>query len=208
MMEQPSEFFSRIDESADAVFYTQPRKVVHIDDYAIAALTRLYREQLADGHQVLDLMSSWRSHLPPALRLERVVGLGMNADELADNPQLSERLVQDINREPVLPFADSSFQATVCAVSVQYLIKPLEVFAEVRRVLAPGGVFIVSFSNRCFPSKAITGWLYGSDQQHLKLVRTYFEQSGGWRDTRTEDRTPDRQQGLQDPLYAVWAYKD
>lgn len=200
-------FFRRQDESDDSLFYTVPRKVVHIDDYAIAALTDLYRELLQDGDTILDLMSSWRSHLPPELRPARTVGLGMNAEEMAENPQLDEWLLHDLNHEPALPFNDGIFDAALCAVSVQYMTRPLETFAEVRRLLKPGGIFAVSFSNRCFPTKAVSGWLYGGDQQHLGVVQSYFEASAGWRDIHTEDRTPQRERGLQDPLFAAWAYK-
>ena len=201
------EFFRRQDESDDSQFYVVPRKVVHIDDHAIAALTGLYRQILSDGDSILDLMSSWRSHLPAELKLSRVVGLGMNANELADNPQLAEWLLHNLNQDRALPFADASFEAAVCAVSVQYMTRPLEVFREVLRVLKPGGVFALSFSNRCFPSKAVEGWLYSSDEQHLGIVQAYFKASGGWRDVTAEDRTPQRRRGMEDPLFAVRAYK-
>lgn len=201
------EFFRRQDESDDSQFYVMPRKVVHIDDHAIGALTDLYRQLLSEGDTVLDLMSSWRSHLPPELKASRVVGLGMNADELADNPQLVEWLLHNLNQNSTLPLEDASFEAAVCAVSVQYMTQPLEVFREVLRVLKPGGVFALSFSNRCFPTKAVAGWLYSSDEQHLGIVRAYFEASGGWRDITAEDRTPQRRRGMEDPLFAVWAYK-
>src|SRR5206468_8610791 len=140
------------DESDDRQFYELARKVVHIDDAAIAALGRLYGDVLPGGGRLLDLMSSWRSHLPPGLAAE-VVGLGLNAEEMADNPQLSRHVVHDINDTPRLPFVDEEFDGAMCAVSIQYVTHPLRLFREVRRVLRPGGPFVVSFSNRCFFTK-------------------------------------------------------
>lgn len=193
--------YERDDESADDRFYVVPRKVVHIDDGAIAALGRLYAEALPAGGRLLDLMSSWRSHLPAGLSTGEVVGLGMNAEEMADNPQLTKSLVHDVNRDPRLPFGDEEFDGAMCAVSIQYVTQPLLVLREVRRVLRANAPFVVSFSNRCFPTKAVAVWLGSTDPQHLGLVRSYFETAGGWKDVTEEDRSPD---GNGDPLYAVW----
>ena len=198
----PPEAYARDDESADGGFYSFPRKVVHIDDGAIAALARVYGELLPPGGRLLDVMSSWRSHLPTDYRPGEVVGLGMNADEMADNPQLNRHVVHDINRDPRLPFPDETFDGVTCAVSVQYLVHPVRLFGEIRRVLRPGAPFVVSFSNRCFPTKAVAVWLDTTDQQHLTLVRTYFDTSGGWTGIRAEDRSPGAD---ANPLYVVTA---
>lgn len=200
----PPEAYAREDESADPDFYLAPRKVVHIDDGAIAALSRLYADVLPAAGRLLDLMSSWRTHLPEDLRAGEVVGVGLNAEEMADNPQLTSHRVHDVNREPRLPFGDEEFDGAMCAVSIQYLTHPLLVFREVCRVLRPGAPFVVSFSNRCFPTKAVAVWLGTTDQQHLALVRAYFDAAGGWTDSAAEDRSPG---GAGDPLYAVWARK-
>jgi len=197
----PPPAYARDDESSDDRFYVVPRKVVHIDDGAIAALGRLYAEILPAGGRLLDLMSSWRSHLPDGFRAGEVVGLGLSAEEMADNPQLTSRLVHDVNREPKLPFRDEAFDGATCAVSIQYVIHPLRLLREVRRVLRPGAPFVVSFSNRCFPTKAVAVWLDTTDEHHLTLVRRYFEAAGGWVDVTAEDRSP----GDGDPLYVVWA---
>jgi len=199
----PPAAYARDDETSDDRFYLHPRKVVHIDDAAIAALRRLYAHVLPAGGRLLDLMSSWRSHLPERLRASEVVGLGLNAEEMADNPQLTSHVVHDLNRKPRLPFGDEAFQGAMCAVSIQYVTHPLLVFREVCRVLQSGAPFVVSFSNRCFPTKAAVVWLGTTDQQHGTLVRTYFEVAGGWMDLQDEDRSP----GGGDPLYAVWARK-
>lgn len=197
----PPAAFEREDESADDRFYAFPRKVVHIDDGAIAALGRLYSEVLPRRGRLLDLMSSWRSHLPESLDAAEVVGLGLNADEMADNPQLSSHVVHDVNTAPRLPFDDARFDAAMCAVSIQYVLHPVRLLREVRRVLMPGAPFVVSFSNRCFATKAVVVWLGTSDAEHVTLVRAYFEAAGGWGDVRAEDRSP----GGGDPLYALWA---
>ena len=132
--------------------------MVHIDDGAIAAVSGLFRDLIPQHSVVLDLMGSWRSHWPREHPKERLVGLGLNAAEMADNPDLDEFLVHNINQDRVLPFEDSSFDAVVITVSVQYLTHPIETFQQVNRILRTGGIFIVTFSNRMFPTKAVRIW--------------------------------------------------
>lgn len=199
----PAEYFRRYDDSTDELFYTMPRFVVHIDDGAIRALTALLAKVLPPGGVYLDLMSSWRSHLPADLNPTRVVGLGMNAAEMADNPQVDAYVVHNLNTKPTLPLGEAEFDAAICTVSVQYMTKPIETFREVNRVLKPGGVFVVSFSNRCFPTKAIAAWASSGDEEHTELVEYYFNAAGNWATPQTAAHTP--RQG--DPLYAVWAHK-
>ena len=184
-----------MDPSDDALFYAVERKVVHIDAGAIEALRRVYAAVLPPGGEVLDLMSSWRSHLPDGLG--PVAGLGMNAAEMADNPQLDRFVVHDLNADPRLPFDDASFEAVVCAVSVQYLVRPVEVWQDVRRVLRPGGPVVVSFSNRCFPTKAVAAWLTSDSDGHRALVRAYIEAAGF---AEVDDR---QVPSPEDPLYVV-----
>jgi SAM-dependent methyltransferase len=174
----PEAAFDKEDDTPDAAFYVQPRFVTHIDDGAIAEVTRVYREFLPASGSVLDLMSSWVSHLPDDIPYGDVVGLGMNADELAANPRLSRWFVQDLNQEPVLPLADGGFDGACLCVSVQYLQRPVEVFRQVVRVLRPGASFVISFSNRCFPTKAVAIWraLSGPDQQ--RLIDAYMRRAG------------------------------
>ena len=174
----PPGAFTRVDEGDDADFYAPPRLVTHIDDTAIAALGDFYGRMLTPGGTVLDLMSSWVSHLPGDLPLAEVIGQGMNAAELAANPRLTSRFVQDLNREPVLSLGDASCDAALCCASVQYLQRPVEVFAEVRRVLRPGSPFIVSFSNRCFPTKAVAIWRSLDLNGHASLVHAYMTKAG------------------------------
>ncbi len=185
-----------MDPSPDEAFYAYERKVVHIEEGAIEALREAYAEVLPAGGRVLDLMSSWRSHLPHT-GLGEVVGLGMNAAEMADNPQLDTFVVHNLNREPILPFEDEAFDAAVSAVSVQYLTRPIDVFADVRRVLVPGGPFVVSFSNRCFPTKAVAIWLANGDAAHRSLVRGYLEATG------FAEVVDERRPSPDDPLYVV-----
>lgn len=175
--ELPAGAFAKQDAGDDRDFYAPPRLVTHIDERAVAALTEHYRTMLPQGARVLDLMSSWISHLPPERALH-VVGHGMNADELAANPRLERWFVQDLNREPALPLADAAFDAALCCVGVQYLQQPVAVFAEVRRVLVPGAPFVVSFSNRCFPTKAVAIWRALDADGHAALVSLYLERAG------------------------------
>jgi SAM-dependent methyltransferase len=196
----PAGFFRRADEGDDRGFYAPPRLVTHIDDDAIAAVGDLYEELGIEG-RVLDLMGSWVSHFHRAP--EHLVVLGMNARELAANGQAAGTVVQDLNADPRLPFDDAAFDAAVCCVSVDYLTRPLEVFGEVARTLRAGGLFVCTFSNRCFPTKAIEGWLRAGDEERCAIVATYFRLSGPWDAPVVQRRTPPGHRG--DPLFAVWA---
>jgi SAM-dependent methyltransferase len=199
----PDGFFDRSDASDDAVFYDTARLVTHIDDGAIAAVGRVYRELGIDGagetqRHVLDLMSSWISHFEPPP--SQLTVLGMNAFELDNNVAATTRVVRDLNVDPSLPFGDANFDAATCCVSVDYLTKPLEVFAEVARVLKPDAPFVCTFSNRCFPSKAIRGWLSTDDDTHCAIVSEYFRRTEGF-DPSKSARAPTN----GDPLYVVYA---
>ncbi len=197
------EHFRRHDESADELFYREPRMVTHIDDAAIAAATAFYRELLPPGECILDLMTSWVSHLPSDVEYEVVAGLGMNADELDANARLTERVIQDLNAEPALPWADSTFDGAIVTVSVQYLTQPAEVFAEVGRVLRPEAPFAVVYSNRCFPTKAVAVWQMLGDREHADLLGLYFRQAGCFGPSQAYDLSPNA--GQSDPLFAVVA---
>ena len=176
--ELPSGAFRKADPGDDALFYAPPRLVTHIDEEAARALTIFYRATLPPNGVVLDLMSSWVSHLPPDLALAEVIGHGMNLEELQANPRLTRRFVQDLNRLQAMPLEDESCDAALCCVGVQYLQHPVEVFIEVLRVLRPGAPFIISFSNRCFPTKAVAIWRALDAQGHAALVRLYLERAG------------------------------
>ncbi len=193
----PEGFFARMDDRPDGEFYRSPRLVTHIDDRAIAAVGELYR-QLGLSGRVLDLMSSWISHFDDAP--EVLVAAGRNRQELSANRQAAGGVVIDLNAHPILPFADRSFHAATCCVSVDYLTRPFEVFDEIARVLHPGGTLCVTFSNRCFPTKVIQGWATTDDRSHLALVADYFDQSGPW--SKPEFSVDG---GPGDPLFAIWA---
>jgi SAM-dependent methyltransferase len=196
----PARFFDRADPGNDEEFYSWPRLVTHIDAGAIDAVGALYEELALDG-DVLDLMSSWVSHFREAPA--RLTALGMNAAELEQNPQATTTVVHDLNADPRLPFADATFDAAVCCVSVDYLVRPVDVFTEVARVLRPRGPFVCTFSNRCFPTKAIRGWLHAGDEEHGAIVAEYFRRAGEYTEPVVQRRTPPGHRG--DPLWAVWA---
>ncbi|WP_105482608.1 class I SAM-dependent methyltransferase [Abditibacterium utsteinense] len=197
-----SEDLRRADESDDALFYLQPRFVAHIESATIAAVTRLYRETLPSGGAILDLMSSWISHLPPEMHFSRVAGLGMSEAELAANPLLSDFRVQNLNRNPLLPFGNAQFDAALICVSVQYLTNPVAVMRELGRVLKPDAPLVISFSNRCFPTKATLSWQRTSDAGHLDLVENYLQSAGNWTQIEKLNRTPP---SASEPLLAVVA---
>lgn len=201
--------FQREDERPDASFYAPARLVTHINDGAIEAVKQLYRELLPPGGALLDLMSSWVSHLPPEVGYARVVGVGMNADELSANARLDAFVVQDLNAQPRLPFESAEFDGAALCVSVQYLTRPVAVLRDVGRVLRPGAPLVISFSNRCFPTKAVRIWRTLDDAGHAQLVERYL-QAAGWGRIERLDRSPGRgsigagtREG--DPLFAVVA---
>lgn len=218
---------TKMNPTSDRGFYSSPRFVTHVDDQFIATLTDLYRERIPDNAEVLDLMSSWVSHLPAEKKYKRVVGHGLNAQELARNRQLNQFFVKDLNEEPKLESADNSFDAVLCTVSVQYLEQPEKVFADIFRVLKPGGVCIVSFSNRMFYEKAVTAWRDGSDYSRTQLVKQYFQCIEGFTTPEvvkkpisptqsSQNSSPNPlslitnlfQSASKDPFYAVVAYRN
>ena len=204
--EFPAGFFQRDDETDDGAFYAFDRFVTHIDEGAIEAVGALYDELGlcgAGSGAVLDICSSWISHFPA--KPERLVITGMNANELEANEMADEWATKDLNVDPTLPFPEASFRAVTCAVSVDYLTRPLDVFAEVARVLEPGGVFVCTFSNRCFPTKAIRGWLANHERGRVEIVGRYFELTAGFGSPVGELRNHG---AIGDPLYGVWARRE
>ena len=202
----PPEFFRRMDESDDRLFYAEPRLVTHIDDPAIAAIGRYLSRTLPQDGVILDLMSSWRSHLPPGFRAKRVVGLGLNAVEMRENPQLDDYVVHDLNQDPRLPLEDAAFDAALVTVSIQYMTRPPEVFAEVRRALKDSAYFHVIYSNRMFHTKAVAVWQSLDDRRRGQLIGSYFASGGGWEDIALRDISPNAA-AYSDPVYVVSARK-
>ena len=190
--------FHRQDDSADEAFYSSPRMVNHIDDATINEITRFYQETLKPEDELLDLMSSWVSHLPKDVTYRKVTGLGMNLDELNANARLDQVLVHNLNNTPTLPFSDTSFNAVMIVVSIQYLTRPFEVFEEIQRVLKPGGRCIISMSHRLFPTKAIYAFQTLAPKDRVQLVKEYMRQ-GGLSEIEFIDRSPDK----ADPLWII-----
>lgn len=198
----PEKAFRRVDGAPDQEVYRLPPLVTQIDEAAIECVTNLYRTVFPPGGAILDLMSSWVSHLPPEAEYGRVVGIGLDEQELAENPFLDEWRVQNLNRDPVLPFADGEFDAAAICVSVQHLTRPIDLLREVGRVVRRGGPLVITFSNRCLPTKAIACWRMLDEDGHLRLVSYYLQEAGNWRDIQCRHRCPDIG---GDPLYAVIA---
>ena len=204
----------KVDLTDDQLFYEVPRLVYHIDESFVAKLQGLLEKVLPPQAEILDLMSSWVSHLPQGYQPKRVVGHGMNKVELSQNPVLSHYFVQNLNETPQLPLEDESFDVVLNTVSIQYLQRPVEVFQEVHRILKPGGLVVISFSNRMFPTKAIRAWSARSDNERLELVIRYIQTAGGFENIQTHaqaDPTPiawwQAWSQTEDPFYAVVAYK-
>lgn len=198
---------TKLDSRSDDLFYALPRFVTHVDDFFLARLTDLYRQYLQPQMRVLDLMSSWVSHLPPELSFKEVVGHGMNAAELARNPRLDRYFVQDLNKELALPLEDASFDAVLIAVSVQYLQYPEAIFTEIARILQPQGIVIVSFSNRMFFEKAIQAWRDATEGDRVQLVQAYINSIPALKVIDTHLPSPWSWLGFGDPFYAVVGQK-
>jgi SAM-dependent methyltransferase len=205
----------KVDLSNDLFFYETPRLVYHTDKFFVIKLQALLEKTLPPQAEILDLMSSWVSHLPKGYQPKRVVGHGMNKVELSQNPVLNDYFVQNLNENPHLPLADKSFDVVLNTVSVQYLQKPVEVLQEVCRILRPGGLLVISFSNRMFPTKAIQAWASRSDRERLELVTRYIRTAGGFENIETHaqaDSAPPKAWWMpwaetEDPFFAVVAYK-
>lgn len=205
--------FKRENEDDDSIFYKSPKMVNHLDDTAISQVTAIYSKLLSSGCKVLDLMSSWVSHLPDSSQPYKVTGLGLNEEELKANRQLSDFVVHDLNTNPKLPFKDGEFDALICTASIEYLIKPLEVIEEVARVVKSGGLFITTFSDRWFPGKQIIQWSQLHEFERLGLVLDYFIKSEKFENLNTESvrglprpvhDKHIRERAYSDPIFAVW----
>ena len=203
MMSLPPEFFRRQDERPDALFYAVPRPAAHLDAEADAVVSAWYAELLPAEGPVLDLLAGADSRLP--VDGARIMGVGLDADALERNARLAERWLLDVNAQPRLPFDDAALVGAVCTVSVQYLTRPIEVFAEVARCLRPGAPFLVSFSNRMIAAKAVLCWIASDDAAHGRLVRSYFEAAGGYGPVQARAFLPP---AGGDPVYLVWAEAD
>jgi SAM-dependent methyltransferase len=204
--------FQRIDDAIDCEFYSQARHTNHLDTTAQEQLKSVYNDLIPHYSEILDLMSSINSHIDNSLETKSITGLGMNQEELAANPRLDEIVVHDINQEPRLPFDDTSFDIIVCSLSIEYITQPSRIFDEVARILRPGGKFIISFSNRWFPTKAINVWQNLHDFERIGLIMEHYIASAHFGDINTyslraiprpandKHNTP-----LSDPIYLLWA---
>ena len=198
----PNAWFVCADATPDEDFYQSPRMVAHVDEGTLTALTEFYRSFIPQHSDVLDLMSSWISHLPAEVQLGRVVGLGMNADELAANTQLTQWSVQNLNDQPILPYASESFDRALIVVSIQYLRRPIDVLLSVHNVLREGAEIAIAMSHRLFPTKAIVAFQSLSVDERMNLVRYYLDKAG-FREIKLIDCSPPN----ADPLWIVTGKK-
>ncbi len=205
---------TKLDDTDDTQFYSMPRFVTHIDEGFIDQLTQLYRDRLQPNTRILDMMSSWVSHLPEEIEFAHIEGHGLNAEELARNRRLNHYFVQNLNENPKFPLQDQDFDAVLNCVSVQYLQYPDAVFFEIHRILKPGGIAIISFSNRMFFQKAISAWRDGTEASRVELVKSYFQSVPGFSPPEVIARQSAAPSFLQmlgigsgDPFYAVIAQR-
>jgi len=205
---------ARMDEREDRLFYSNPRFVQHLDARALETVTALYARLLPKEADVLDLMASHDSHLQGCSQ-RSLHALGMNAGELQANRAATAQLVQDLNQEHTLPFEDASLDAVICTASVEYLVQPRRIFAEVLRVLRPGGVFVLTFSNRWFPGKAVNVWGELHEFERVGMVTQWLQQAGfgrlntfssrGWPRPKSDPHYG--QTTVSDPVYAAWGFR-
>ncbi|MCP9809680.1 methyltransferase domain-containing protein [Cyanobium sp. HWJ4-Hawea] len=200
------------DSSEDQLFYAQPRFVQHLDGSFRQRLTQLYQDRIPARAVVLDLMSSWVSHLPEDGVYERVIGHGLNEQELVANKRLDSHWLQNLNLNQEIPLKSESVDVTLIVAGWQYLQYPEAVAAELLRITRPGGMVIVSFSNRMFFTKAPQVWADGSDKDHLSYVGEVLLAQGWSKPEFLAEQT--RAQGLKglvggngDPFFSVIATK-
>lgn len=198
--------FRRYDETTDGEFYSSPRYTRHIDDDAVKALTKFHTKFFKNGDDILDLCASIESYVPPFLQTN-IIGLGMNEDELKANSRLSSWNICDLNIDPKLPYKANSFDFVICALSIDYLTKPLDVCEEIGRVLKPNGQVLISFSDRVFSTKAVQMWMGSSNEDHIYIVASYLHYCHKFADIQVDDISPRRigNSLSGDPLYVISA---
>ena len=209
--------FTRLDDSPDTRFYETDRFVSHLDSLALKTVQNIISSLIIEKEPaILDLMAGWDSHMPDDLNVSDIVGLGLNENELKQNKQLTRHIIHDLNRNSHLPFPDDTFDVVVNTVSVDYMTQPTSVFKEVGRILKPGGLFLVIFSNRMFPQKAVKIWRESDENERVILVKDLFDLSGAFNETsffaskgkpRPKDDKYAHETPVSDPIYAVYAEK-
>ena len=209
--------FGRDDESDDGRFYITARCVDHLDRPALVTVEKIIGALVTKRRPVvLDLMAGFNSHLPGTVLPETMVGLGLNEEELEANPEIDRFVVQDLNRETVLPFPDGSFDVVLNTLSIAYLNRPFEIFPEIGRVLKTGGLLLVIFSNRMFAEKAVRVWRNAQADGRLLLAGFYIQAAACFGppsiivcegDPKYDDANTILLEGYGDPVYAAFAFK-
>ena len=201
---------TKADISDDEIFYQQPRFVHHLSDSFRNRLTSLYSEFLLNHHIILDLMSSWVSHLPSNISYKKVIGHGMNEAELSSNERLDKFFVQNLNKKQNMPIEDSSVDVGLIVAGWQYLQYPEKVSLELSRVIKSDSLLIISFTNRAFWTKAPNIWTYSSEEKRIEYVTSVLT-SNGWRiENILNEKTQDKKlfgfySSESDPFFSVIA---
>ncbi len=203
----------KIDSSDDQSFYNHPRYVYHISESFRNRLTDIYSEYLYDHHVILDLMSSWVSHLPNNISYKKVIGHGMNDSELSSNKRLNSFWVQDLNKSQNLPIEDSSIDVGLIVAGWQYLQYPEKVSLELSRIIKANSLLIISFTNRAFWTKSPKIWSDSSEEKRVNYVKSVLF-STGWRVEKIyNEKTYDKKffgfyTSESDPFYSIIARND
>ena len=166
------------DESNDSLFYSSPKFVYHLDSNFRQNLSKLYEEEIKNNSTVLDLMSSWDSYLPKNVNYKKVIGHGLNKEELEKNKAFDNYWVQNFNINQKIPLENETIDFCLMVAAWQYLQYPEKISEEIARILNQNGKFIIAFSNRAFWHKAPNIWTYSSEIERIEYVRDILVKNG------------------------------
>ena len=202
----------KLDETDDAIFYSEPRFVYHLDSNFRKCLKNVYKKEIFKDSVVLDLMSSWDSYLPKETKYKKIIGHGLNKQELTRNKALEEYWVQNFNLDQKIPLEDQSIDACLMVAAWQYLQYPELLAREISRILSSEGKFLISFSNRAFWHKSPNIWVNSNEEERIIYVRKVLV-SNGFKEPRIIKKFTNQNYSLLpffkvDPFYCVIASKD
>ena len=166
------------DESNDEEFYSDPKFVYHLDANFRRYLSNVYKKEISDNSTVLDLMSSWDSYLPEDKKYIKVIGHGLNKQELENNKIFDTYWIQNFNLNQEIPLENKSVDYCLMVAAWQYLQYPENLTKEIARILNDHGKFIISFSNRAFWHKAPNIWTLSNEEERIKYVRKVLISNG------------------------------
>ena len=202
----------KLDESNDEEFYSDPKFVYHLDANFRQNLSDLYEREIDNYSTVLDLMSSWDSYLPEDKKYKKVIGHGLNKQELERNKILDTYWIQNFNLNQEIPLENESVDYCLMVAAWQYLQYPENLTREILRILSNQGKFIIAFSNRAFWHKAPNIWTASSEEERVKYVRKVLI-TNGFNEPKIIKKFNQSARNIfnflnKDPFYCLIATKD